>query len=41
MSEKLTALMRETARDVNVQALVEQRMQRVEDELEALDNAGS
>lgn len=41
LSEKLTALMRETARDVNVQALVEQRMQRVEDELEALDNAGS
>ncbi|AFK67324.1 hypothetical protein DZA28_13410 [Pseudomonas alloputida] len=41
LSEKLTALMRETARDVNVQALVEQRMQEVEDELDALDKAGS
>ncbi|MFK2915129.1 hypothetical protein [Pseudomonas sp. 3HC3] len=41
LSEKLTALMRETARDVNVQALVEQRMQQVEDELDALDKAGS
>ena len=41
LSEKLTALMRETARDVKVQALVERRMQQVEDELNALDRAGS
>lgn len=33
--------MRETARDVNVQALAEQRMQQVEDELDALEKAGS
>ncbi|MNH43993.1 hypothetical protein D3C79_1060320 [compost metagenome] len=36
LSEKLTALMRETARNAKVQALVEQRMQDVEDELDAL-----
>ena len=36
LSEKLTALMRETARDAKVQALVEQRMQDVENELDAL-----
>ncbi|WP_406821675.1 hypothetical protein ACJA3S_09930 [Pseudomonas sp. KnCO4] len=41
LGEKLTALMRETARDVNVQALAEQRMQQVEDELDALEKAGS
>ncbi len=41
LSEKLTTLMRETARDVKVQALVEQRMQQVEDELDALEKAGS
>ncbi|AYG44566.1 hypothetical protein DV532_09780 [Pseudomonas sp. Leaf58] len=41
LSEKLTALMRETARDVKVQALVERRMQEVEDELDALEKAGS
>ena len=41
LSEKLTALMRETARDVKVQALVERRMQQVEDELNALDRPGS
>lgn len=41
LGEKLTALMRETARDVKVQALAEQRMQQVEDELEALEKAGS
>ncbi|ABY97952.1 TPA: hypothetical protein ACHTCR_005590 [Pseudomonas putida] len=41
LSEKLTTLMRETAQDANVQALVEQRMQQVEDELDALDKAGS
>jgi len=33
--------MRETARDVKVQALVERRMQQVEDELNALDRPGS
>ncbi|BBH46761.1 hypothetical protein [Pseudomonas sp. KU43P] len=33
LSEKLTRLMRETARDPKVQALAEQRMQQVEDEL--------
>ncbi|MNG74524.1 hypothetical protein D3C81_179840 [compost metagenome] len=41
LSEKLTALMRATARDEKVQALVEQRMQQVEDELAALEKAGS
>ncbi|MGS7251733.1 hypothetical protein ACQ7NP_11495 [Pseudomonas anuradhapurensis] len=41
LGEKLTALMRETARDVNVQALAKQRMQQVEDELDALEKAGS
>ncbi|WP_310191947.1 hypothetical protein [Pseudomonas hunanensis] len=35
LSEKLTGLMRETARDKNVQALAEERMQQVEDELNA------
>ncbi|MCX2888659.1 MULTISPECIES: hypothetical protein [Pseudomonas] len=41
LSEKLTGLMRETARDTKVQALVEQRMQQVEDELNALEKSGS
>ncbi len=41
LSEKLTTLMRETASDANVQALAEQRMQQVEDELAALEKAGS
>ncbi|WGV19696.1 hypothetical protein QIY50_20555 [Pseudomonas putida] len=41
LSDKLTALMRETARDAKVQALAEQRMQQVEDELDALEKAGS
>ncbi|MBC3485827.1 hypothetical protein V7V80_03255 [Pseudomonas kermanshahensis] len=41
LSEKLTALMRETARDTQVQALAEQRMQQVEDELAELEKAGS
>ncbi|MCY1439676.1 hypothetical protein D9M71_559210 [compost metagenome] len=41
LSAKLTALMRETARDAKVQALAEQRMQQVEDELDALEKAGS
>ena len=41
LSEKLTALMRESARDAKVQALAQQRMQQVEDELDALENAGS
>ena len=41
LSEKLTALMRESARDAKVQALAEQRMQQVEDELDALENPGS
>ena len=41
LSDKLTGLMRETARDANVQALAEQRMQQVEDELEALEKPGS
>ncbi|MGN8247569.1 hypothetical protein [Pseudomonas sp. SMV7] len=41
LGEKLTALMRETARDVKAQALAEQRMQQVEDELEALEKTGS
>ncbi|HYQ53756.1 MAG TPA: hypothetical protein VES70_25395 [Pseudomonas sp.] len=35
LSEKLTRLMRETARDAKVQALAAQRMQQVEDELSA------
>lgn len=39
LSEKLTALMRESARDPKVQALVEARMQEVEDELQALQQA--
>ncbi|MDH0303609.1 MULTISPECIES: hypothetical protein [unclassified Pseudomonas] len=39
LSEKLTALMRESARDPKVQALAEQRMQQVEDELQALQQA--
>ncbi|QCI12029.1 hypothetical protein E6B08_11965 [Pseudomonas putida] len=41
LSEKLTTLMRETANDASVQALAEQRMQQVEDELTALEKAGS
>ncbi|WP_176508955.1 MULTISPECIES: hypothetical protein [Pseudomonas] len=41
LSDKLTGLMRETARDANVQALAEQRMQQVEDELQALEKSGS
>lgn len=41
LSEKLTALMRDSARDAKVQALAEQRMQQVEDELDALEKAGS
>lgn len=41
LSDKLTALMRETARDAKVQALAEQRMQQVEDELDALEKSGS
>ena len=41
LSEKLTALMRESARDAKVQALAQQRMQQVEDELDALEKAGS
>ena len=41
LSEKLTALMRASARDAKVQALAEQRMQQVQDELDALDKAGS
>jgi hypothetical protein len=41
LSEKLTALMRATARDANVQALAEQRMQQVEDELNALEKTDS
>ncbi len=41
LSEKLTALMRQTARDAKVQALAEQRMQQVEEELNALEKAGS
>ncbi|CAM4060005.1 hypothetical protein CCOS865_02638 [Pseudomonas reidholzensis] len=36
LSEKLTGLMRESARDPKVQALAEARMQQVEDELNAL-----
>ncbi|MFP5446286.1 MAG: hypothetical protein ACLGIY_22340 [Betaproteobacteria bacterium] len=41
LSDKLTSLMRETARDPKVQALAEQRMQQVQDELNALEMAGS
>ncbi|MDZ3991346.1 hypothetical protein [Pseudomonas sp. Teo4] len=41
LSSKLTALMRESARDEKVQALAKQRMQQVEDELSALEKAGS
>ncbi|NIE73130.1 hypothetical protein F3J45_01450 [Pantoea sp. Ap-967] len=41
LSEKLTGLMRETARDQKVQALAEQRMQQVEDELQALEKPGA
>ncbi|MGE8110697.1 hypothetical protein [Pseudomonas sp. NPDC086566] len=41
LSDKLTGLMRETARDAKVQAVAEQRMQQVEDELQALEKSGS
>ncbi|MBV4491999.1 hypothetical protein [Pseudomonas oryzicola] len=41
LGEKLSALMRETARDAKVQALAEQRMRQVEDELDALEKTGS
>ncbi|WDY56012.1 hypothetical protein [Pseudomonas sp. PSKL.D1] len=41
LSEKLTGLMRETARDKQVQALAEQRMQQVEDELKTLEKPGA
>lgn len=41
LSAKLTRLMRETARDEKAQALAEQRLQQVEEELNALENAGS
>jgi hypothetical protein len=41
LSDKLTGLMRETARDEKVKALAEQRMQQVEDELEELEKPGS
>ncbi|MDF0732093.1 hypothetical protein P0Y43_15360 [Pseudomonas entomophila] len=41
LSEKLTGLMRESARDEKVQALAEERMQQVEDELAALGKAGA
>lgn len=41
LSDKLTGLMRETARDEKVQALAEQRMQQVEDELQELEGSGS
>jgi hypothetical protein len=41
LSDKLTGLMRETARDEKVQALAAQRMQQVEDELQELEGAGS
>lgn len=37
LSEKLTTLMRESASDESVQALAEQRMQQVEDDLDALE----
>ncbi|MCT8165039.1 hypothetical protein E2H86_09215 [Pseudomonas putida] len=41
LSEKLTTLMRQTASDPGVQAVAEQRMKQVEDELAALEKAGS
>jgi hypothetical protein len=41
LSDKLTGLMRETARDEKVQALAEQRMQQVEQELEELEKPGT
>ncbi|AVD85706.1 MULTISPECIES: hypothetical protein [Pseudomonas] len=41
LSRKLTALMRESARDEKVQALAKQRMQQVEDELRSLEKAGA
>ncbi|PVZ43642.1 hypothetical protein [Pseudomonas sp. CC120222-01a] len=41
LSDKLTGLMRETAQDEKVQALAEQRMQQVEDELQALEKPES
>ncbi|MFJ4066313.1 hypothetical protein ACIPW4_13555 [Pseudomonas sp. NPDC089996] len=41
LSDKLTGLMRETARDKQTQALAEQRMQQVEEELETLEKPGS
>ncbi|MEN5305498.1 MULTISPECIES: hypothetical protein [unclassified Pseudomonas] len=41
LSDKLTGLMRETARDKKVQALAEQRMQQVEQELEKLEKPGA
>lgn len=37
LSEKLTTLMRESASDAKVQALVQERMQQVEDDLQALE----
>jgi len=37
LSEKLTALMQQTAADAKVQAVAEQRMQDVEAELKALE----
>lgn len=40
LSEKLTALMRATAQDKHVQALAEERMQQVEDELSELNAPG-
>ncbi|QXH33447.1 hypothetical protein [Pseudomonas muyukensis] len=39
LSEKLTGYMRESASDPTVQALAEQRMQQVEDDLRALEQA--
>jgi hypothetical protein len=39
LSEKLTGFMRESASDPKVQALAEQRMQQVEDDLRALEQA--
>ena len=39
LSEKLTAFMRESASDEQVQALAEQRMQQVEDELSELETS--
>lgn len=41
LSDKLTGLMRETARDAKVQALAEQRMQQVEQALEELEKPGT